>query len=127
MPVRSFLRSASLRLCVSVLLAFGIARTASAHAIILESTPTVDSTVAGPDVDIKLTYNSRIDLTRSRLQLELPTGEKQNLVIAPESGPAIVISKASALKPGAYHLRWQVLSVDGHITRGDIPFKVSGD
>ncbi|WP_245326709.1 copper resistance protein CopC, partial [Bradyrhizobium sacchari] len=24
----------------------------------------------------------------------------------------------------AWHLRWQVLSVDGHITRGDIPFTV---
>jgi methionine-rich copper-binding protein CopC len=27
--------------------------------------------------------------------------------------------------PGAYVLRWQVLAVDGHITRGDVPFTVS--
>jgi methionine-rich copper-binding protein CopC len=30
------------------------------------------------------------------------------------------------LLPGEYRLRWQVLASDGHITRGEIPFAVSG-
>jgi methionine-rich copper-binding protein CopC len=30
-------------------------------------------------------------------------------------------------RPGAYALRWRVLAVDGHITRGDIPFIISAD
>jgi len=29
-----------------------------------------------------------------------------------------------SLVPGLYSLRWQVLAVDGHITRGDVPFTV---
>jgi methionine-rich copper-binding protein CopC len=29
------------------------------------------------------------------------------------------------LGSGAYRLRWQVLAVEGHITRGDIPFTVA--
>jgi hypothetical protein len=29
------------------------------------------------------------------------------------------------LIPGAYVVRWQVLAVDGHITRGDVPFTVT--
>ncbi|TAI60323.1 copper resistance protein CopC, partial [Bradyrhizobium sp. Leo170] len=33
-------------------------------------------------------------------------------------------AEAKGLSPGAWRLRWQVLSVDGHITRGDIPFTV---
>jgi hypothetical protein len=28
------------------------------------------------------------------------------------------------LTPGVYVLRWQVLAIDGHITRGDVPFTV---
>jgi methionine-rich copper-binding protein CopC len=30
----------------------------------------------------------------------------------------------SGLAPGQYRLRWQVLAIDGHLTRGDIPFTV---
>jgi len=26
--------------------------------------------------------------------------------------------------PGAWRLRWQVLALDGHITRGDVPFAI---
>ena len=29
------------------------------------------------------------------------------------------------LQPGDYVARWQVLAVDGHITRGDVPFTVT--
>jgi methionine-rich copper-binding protein CopC len=29
---------------------------------------------------------------------------------------------AGAWPAGAWRVRWQVLAVDGHITRGDIPF-----
>ena len=35
-------------------------------------------------------------------------------------------AKASHLAAGRYTLRWQVLAIDGHITRGDIPFTVTG-
>ena len=36
----------------------------------------------------------------------------------------MLAAKASGLAPGAYRLRWQVLSVDGHVSRGDVNFKV---
>jgi methionine-rich copper-binding protein CopC len=31
---------------------------------------------------------------------------------------------AKAVAPGSYRLEWVVLSVDGHITRGNVMFKV---
>jgi methionine-rich copper-binding protein CopC len=37
----------------------------------------------------------------------------------------MLISRADDLKRGAYKLRWQVLAADGHITRGEIFFKVN--
>jgi methionine-rich copper-binding protein CopC len=96
---------------------------ARAHAILMESTPAANATVAGPAIDFTLRYNTRIDGTRSRLTLTLPDRSTQVLPItetATEDGLRTTVS----LVPGLYSLRWQVLAVDGHITRGDVPFTV---
>jgi copper resistance protein C len=98
------------------LLFFVVVRIAQAHAILKESSPVANSTVKGPDVPIRLRYNVRVDATRSNMDL---TMEKQ-------SAPDVMSAKATGLKPGAYRIRWQVLAPDGHITRGEIPFSVSG-
>jgi methionine-rich copper-binding protein CopC len=98
---------------------------AAAHAILLTSTPAIDGTVSGNHIAIRIKYNSRIDHRRSRLTLSDPSGKKTVLAIDPRS-PVDEIDAAADLGPGAYSLRWQVLAVDGHITRGDIPFTVSG-
>jgi hypothetical protein len=78
---------------------------------------------AGP-VDVRLRYNSRIDQGRSRLILIRPDHSRSTVAIAP-GGPPDVISAHLTLTPGAYVVRWQVLAVDGHITRGDVPLVVS--
>lgn len=99
---------------------------ASAHAIILDSAPAVNATVAGPDVDVTLRFNSRIDRARSSVSLTAATTAKPlSLPLAAVDAPEILKTHAGGLAPGSYTLRWQVLSVDGHITRGDIPFKVA--
>ena len=113
-------------------IAFGLAvvigptRLAVAHAILLEATPAADSAVAGPDVTVKLRFNVRIDRSRSRLTLALPDGKTTPLKIADEGASDTVSARATGLGPGAYRLRWQVLAADGHITRGDLPFRISG-
>jgi methionine-rich copper-binding protein CopC len=117
----------SARFCLAAVVLLATFDIASAHAIITDSVPAVGATVAGPDIDVTLTYNSRIDLTRSRLQLVKPDNSKQDVAISPDSGPASLSGKVNGLTPGAYRLHWQVLSVDGHITRGDIPFTVKAD
>lgn len=95
-----------------------------AHAILLSSTPAAKSVVNGPELTVSLKYNSRIDAKRSRLTLVSPSGEEQTLVIATQSPSDVLEAPAKGLKSGAYILRWQVLAVDGHITRGEIPFTV---
>jgi methionine-rich copper-binding protein CopC len=95
-----------------------------AHAIVLKSTPAADAVLSGDDVPIRLRFNSRIDHARSKMTLFAPDGTQQSLAPAAESPADGLNAEAKALAPGAWHLRWQVLSVDGHITRGDIPFTV---
>jgi methionine-rich copper-binding protein CopC len=99
---------------------------AGAHAIVVAATPAADGVVAGPRVPIELRFNSRIDRERSRLVLVAPDGREVPLALAGAEAPDVLSAEAGGLAPGRYRLRWQVLGLDGHITRGDIPFSVTG-
>jgi copper resistance protein C len=96
-----------------------------AHAIVVDSVPTIDSVLTGPVVNIRLRFNSRIDHNRSILTLFGPDGKGSPLYLDGEVEPDILSTRVEGLAPGDYRLRWQVLAVDGHITRGDIPFHVT--
>lgn len=96
-----------------------------AHAVIIKSDPAAGARVHGPGIDFHLQYNSRIDPKLSRLVLDLPDGSQRSLSIRPEDSLDTLAAAATGLSPGSYRLHWQVLSVDGHITRGDIPFEVA--
>lgn len=115
------LRRALLGLAVLPLLP----RPAAAHAVVVTSDPAAGATLAAPPSRVTIRFNSRIDHARSRLVLVGPEGAQVPLGLAPEHDPTLVeagLDPAAALAPGAWRLRWQVLAVDGHITRGDIPF-----
>ena len=99
---------------------------ADAHAIILEASPAIGSTVHGGDVAIRLRFNSRLDYGRSRLILIRPDTSQLGLkIVASKEKPDTLTTGVKGLAPGHYRLRWQVLAIDGHITRGDIPFDVA--
>lgn len=104
---------------------FWMVRSAMAHAILLESSPSLNSTVAGPGIPIKLRFNVRIDATRSRLTLVKPDASTESLAISKDASADTLASQAQGLNPGGYRIRWQVLASDGHITRGEIPFQVA--
>ena len=87
--------------------------------------PAAKGRLVGPAVAFTLTYNSRIDKERSKLTLTSPDKSVRTLAIAP-GGPPDVLSASADLVAGGYVLRWQVLAIDGHITRGDLPFDVVG-
>ena len=95
-----------------------------AHAILMESTPKINSTVSGPDIDITLRFNVRIDGGRSRVLLVASDGTSSSLTLAKQEKPDILQMHASGLKPGAYKLQWKVLASDGHMSNGDVPFAV---
>ncbi|HKC52116.1 MAG TPA: copper resistance CopC family protein [Myxococcota bacterium] len=111
-----------------------LANLASAHAILIGSQPKEAGEVVGPDVDVSLEFNSRIDAARSSLrlaredagtpQLAPVSAGVQVLALAESAEPNKLVARASGLAPGEYHLRWQVLSVDGHVSRGSVNFRV---
>lgn len=107
-----------------VLVGLLLATQAIGHAILVRSTPKANEEVSSGDLKLEFEFNARVDAARSTLQLVLPGGETEKLELLPQPSPAILAAKASRLAPGPYRIRWQVLTNDGHITRGEVPFKV---
>lgn len=98
---------------------------AFAHAILVRSTPADQAMVHSRNVDIALDYNSRIEASRCTLALTGPSGQKVPVHMEPSTSPSELKAEVENLTNGKYHIHWQALASDGHITRGDIAFTVS--
>ena len=98
---------------------------AFAHAVLVKSSPAQGATVKAGDVDITLTYNSRIDALHSSLHLIGPDGNAQTLAVDAHAAPNLLVAKADGLSAGAYKVEWQVQASDGHISRGVVAFRVA--
>lgn len=98
---------------------------ASAHAILTDSTPKANGSVAAGHQSVALTYNSKIDQGRSRLVLVAADRSETPLAIVANADKPNELDSTAELKPGSYVIRWQALALDGHITRGDLPFTVT--
>ena len=97
---------------------------ATAHAILLDQEPAVDKPLSGDPFEIRLRFNNRVDGGRSLLEIIDEAGSHQAVTIIPGKTNDILIGQIGRLLPGKYRLRWQVLALDGHITRGDVPLVV---
>jgi hypothetical protein len=100
-------------------------RQSQAHAILEASQPAAGAAIPAGSITLTLRFNSRIDRARSRLTLTKPDHTKAAVPIDPD-GPPEILTATLTLTPGDWSVRWQVLAVDGHITRGDVPFTVTG-
>lgn len=97
--------------------------------MVVSSEPPAAAELSIAPGSVTIRFNSRIDHARSLLQLIGPEGRQLTLDIAAAGEPTVVTAPVPAsppMAPGAWRLRWQVLAIDGHITRGDIPFTVQG-
>jgi methionine-rich copper-binding protein CopC len=89
----------------------------------MDSNPAPHGVVHGPDVVLRLKFNSRVDGSHSRLYLEIARVSRA-IKIDSQPSPDTLVGHVTGLVPGEAVLRWQVLAVDGHITRGELPFDV---
>jgi methionine-rich copper-binding protein CopC len=99
-------------------------RMALAHAIVVAAQPSAHQTVAQSEFSIEIRFNSRVDVARSRLTLARPDGASVILPLLGSGASDTLTAKAAGLENGHYRLLWQTLSIDGHITHGEIPFEV---
>ncbi|MGH7367289.1 MAG: copper resistance CopC family protein [Candidatus Rokuibacteriota bacterium] len=97
---------------------------ARAHAIVLESVPGQEESLASPK-RLVLRFNNRLEKPLCSVQLVGPRRQTIAL-LRPEPGtaPDTLTYPLPPLEPGAYQARWKVLAADGHVTEGTVLFTV---
>lgn len=98
---------------------------AAAHAFLSTATPPVGGTVDAPKT-ITLAFTEPVELTLSGFDITDPNGHAVTLgKIDVVSGDHKTLgATAPRLPPGAYRVRWHVVSVDTHRTEGEFGFTV---
>jgi methionine-rich copper-binding protein CopC len=98
---------------------------AAAHATLESASPRVGSTTAPTDT-IRLDFNEGIEPRFSTVELFDAEGK---LIATPKptlaDETALVLHLAAPLSLGRYRVKWHVLSVDAHRTKGDFSFTVA--
>jgi hypothetical protein len=98
---------------------------AHAHAIILESVPGPEESLASPK-RLVLRFNSRLEKPLCSVHL---VGPRQKTIARlrqePDTPADTLAYTLPALDPGAYQARWKVMAADGHVTEGIVLFTVT--
>lgn len=117
-------RAASVSL-VTVGLLLGVCAVAYAHATLLRSEPAAGSRLSASPSRVRLVFSEALEPTLAQLSI---VGTDGFLVrLSPSGDPHDVnalVAPVSALVPGAYRLRWRVVSADGHPVEGSFAFAV---
>jgi methionine-rich copper-binding protein CopC len=108
-----------------VFVALLLAHEAHAHAFLSKSKPAVGSVATRP-ATLSLEFSEAIELSFSGAEVF----DSQGKAIAIEQfrfadeAHKVLVAALPVLVPGAYHVRWHVVSTDTHRTEGDFTFTV---
>ena len=100
-------------------------RGAQAHAFLVKSDPSVGATVAAPKT-LRLEFSEAVELAFSGIDVAKETGgavPAQHVRVDGNDRKVLLVD-VPPLPPGAYHVKWHVVSVDTHRTEGDFAFSV---
>ncbi len=125
-------RRAGPRLALLALAAFGAmaaagviaAPAASAHAVLVSSTPVDGSRVNTEPAQVRLTFDEPVGLIAADEQVISATGARADTgqVRLAEGGTTIVLPLRPHLPRGTYSATWRVVSADTHVVSGSITF-----
>lgn len=119
-----------MRICISAVLAIavcGFSSAAFAHAHLSSSEPADGSSLTASPTRIALQFSEGLEPAFSHMTVSEPSGETMPLDNEIVGGPGdmeLSSSPATPLRAGAYVVKWNVLSKDGHKTTGTTSFTV---
>jgi hypothetical protein len=101
---------------------------AAAHAALVRSVPARRATVARAPARVQLWFSERLEPAYSSVSVRDAAGRRVDAGDArvDPDDPARLSVGLPALAPGAYTVRFRVLSVDGHVVEAALPFTVAG-
>jgi copper transport protein len=112
-------------LVASVALVTLTATAASAHAVLLQTTPTSGQILSRAPRSISLRYNEPVEANLGSVRLYDTGGRRIDT-----NGPAkpspeeVKVAVRTTLGPGAYVVTWRVISADSHPVQGSFTFQI---
>jgi methionine-rich copper-binding protein CopC len=98
------------------------------HAVLVKSSPARRAALVRPPARVQLWFNERVEAQFSQLSVWDSDGrqvDRRDLQVGADDPKQLSVGLPD-LAPGAYTVRFRVLSVDGHVVEGDFPFTVRG-
>ncbi|WP_193726584.1 copper resistance CopC/CopD family protein [Paenibacillus guangzhouensis] len=95
-----------------------------AHAQIQRSSPAAESELSRAPREIRITYTENINSDLSTATLSSGSGVAVPVKLSTENDNVLILTPSSDLADGVYKVKWQVLSVDTHVTEGSFRFAV---
>lgn len=105
--------------------AFTLPQPSFAHSVVVSSQPAAGSTITGLTCRVRIVFNNRIDASRSRIQMMDTANTATTVAVTGDDTRSSLNATFEAPRPGPWQVEWQVLSADGHIVRGRIPFTIA--
>jgi methionine-rich copper-binding protein CopC len=96
------------------------------HAALVKSTPAQRATLARSPDRVRLWFNEPLEAKFARVSVWDGQGrqvDQQDAGVGPDDPKALSVG-IPALGPGAYTVRYRVLSVDGHVVGGSFRFTI---
>jgi methionine-rich copper-binding protein CopC len=96
-----------------------------AHASLVKSVPARRAVLTRPPDRVQLWFNEPIEPRFSRVSVWNAAGQQvdlSDLRVDPGNPKLLSVGLPASLPPGAYAARYRVLSVDGHVVEGELPF-----
>ncbi len=100
---------------------------ASPHTTLVRSTPAARAVVAESPLRVELFFSERLEPAYSAVSVWNAGDrrvDRQDVVIGPDDRKRLSVGLFT-LRPGAYTVRYRVLSVDGHVNESSFAFTVS--
>lgn len=97
-----------------------------AHAEMVKSVPARRSATTSAPPRVRLAFNERVEAKFSRVSVWDAKGTQVDLKdveVDPEDPRQLTVG-VPPLEPGAYTVRFRVLSVDGHVVESQFPFTI---
>ena len=99
---------------------------ASAHAVLVKSSPARRAVLTAAPARVELTFNERLEPAYSTVSVWAANNARIDdgrVTLAPDDPRRLSIG-LPALKPGTYTVKFRVLSVDGHLVESSYTFDV---
>ncbi|HYE93903.1 MAG TPA: copper resistance CopC family protein [Terriglobales bacterium] len=113
-----------LALALAVLLALPAA--ANAHAVLTKSSPARRAVLVISPPKVELVFNERLEAAYSTASVWTTSNiriDEGKAVVGPEDPRRLSVA-LPPLKGGQYVVKYRVLSVDGHLVEGTVPFEI---